>query len=300
MSREPVPGSPLSRRNVLRGLATAPLLAAPHAFALGKYGRIVSLDYALASTLLSIGAKPLGVASLADWGRWVVDPAMPDDVVDIGSSWEVNFELLAALKPDLLLTTPYLEALRPRLEAIAPVLSIPVYTGDGKPVLPAAYKATETLGDFIGMGTEARAFLAGAERNFAACRQRLAGITDRVLLINIMDSRHARIFGAPGLYHGVLERLGIANAWTGTGNYWGFQTAGIEQLADYDDPDIRLFAFEPLPRDVMPKLATSPIWQALPAAQPGRFGILPGVLMFGMVREAMRFADIITDRLARA
>jgi ABC-type Fe3+-hydroxamate transport system substrate-binding protein len=290
----------LSRRTVLRGLAAMPLLAAPRAFALGKYQRIISLDYALASTLLSIGAKPLGVASLADWGRWVVEPAVPDDVVDIGSSWEVNFELLAALKPDLVLTTPYLEALRPRLEAFAPVLSIPVYNGDGKPVLPATYEATETLGDHIGLGAEARAFLAKAERTFAACQKRLAHNRDRVLLVNIMDPRHARVFGAPGLYHGVLERLGIANAWAGTGNYWGFQTIGIEELAGYDDPDIRLFAFEPLPRDVMPKLTTSPIWQALPAAQPGRFDILPGVLMFGMVREAMRFANIITDRLAPA
>ena len=49
----------------------------------------------------------------------------------------------------------------------------------------------------------------------------------------------------------------------------------------------------------MPKLETSPIWQALPAARSGRFEVLPGVLMFGMVREAMRFANIITDRLLR-
>lgn len=290
----------LSRRNFLHGLAAIPLLAAPRAFALGRYQRIVSLDYALASTLLSIGAKPLGVASLADWSRWVVDPVMPGGVVDIGSSWEVNFELLAALKPDLVLTTPYLEVLRPRLETFAPVLSIPVYTGKGEPVLPAARKATEILGDHIGMGTEARAFLAEADRLFDACRQRMAGAKNRVLLINIMDPRHARIFGAPGLYHGVLERLGIANAWTGTGNYWGFATIGIEELAVYDDPDIRLFALEPIPRDVMPKLMTSPIWRSLPAARPGRFETLPGVLMFGMIREAMRFATLITDRLARA
>jgi iron complex transport system substrate-binding protein len=298
MSRDPM--QILSRRNFLHGLAAMPLLAAPRAFALGKYRRIVSLDYALASTLLSIGAKPLGVASLADWGRWVVDPVMPEDVVDIGSSWEVNFELLAALKPDLVLTTPYLEALRPRIESFAPVLSIPVYSGDGKSVLPASYKATEMLGDFIGMRTEARAFLAEAEANFSACRNRLAGVKDRVLLINIMDSRHARVFGAPGLYHGVLERLGIANAWAGTGNIWGYQTIGIDELAIYDAPDIRLFALEPLPRDIMPQLAASPIWQALPSSRPGRFDILPGVLMFGMVREAMRFATIVTGRLAPA
>ena len=45
---------------------------------------------------------------------------------------------------------------------------------------------------------------------------------------------------------------------------------------------------------------TSPIWRSLPAAQPGRFGTQPGVQMFGMIREAMRFATLITDRLARA
>lgn len=290
----------LSRRALLAGLAVSPVLAAAPVFALGRYQRIVSLDYALASTLLSIGAKPLGVASLADWARWVVEPAMPADVVDIGSSWEVNFELLADLKPDLILTTPYLEALRGKLESFAPVLSIPVYSGDGKPVLPAAYKATLTVGDFIGMPGEARAFLERADATFERCRERLAGVKGRLLLVNIMDPRHARIFGAPGLYHGALERLGIANAWTGMGNYWGFQTIGIEELAAYDDPDIRLFAFEPLPRDVMPKLETSPIWQALPATRDGRFGVLPGVLMFGMVREAMRFSEIITDRLVRA
>lgn len=275
-------------------------MAAAPVFALGRYQRIVSLDYSLASTLLSIGAQPLGVASLADWDRWVVEPAMPDDVVDIGSSWEINFELLADLKPDLILTTPYLEALRTRLESFAPVLAIPVYSGDGKPVLPAAYKATRTLGDFIGMPAQAQAFLDRADATFARCRRRLAGIDDRVLMVNIMDPRHARIFGAPGLYHGALAELGIENAWTGTGNYWGFQTIGIEELAVYDDPRIRLFAFEPLPRDVMPKLSASPIWQALPATRDGRFSVLPGVLMFGMVREAMRFAEIITDRLVRA
>lgn len=291
--------SRLSRRSLLAGLAAAPVLAATPVFSLGRYQRIVSLDYALASTLLSMGAKPLGVASLADWSRWVVEPAMPDDVVDIGSSWEVNFELLAALKPDLILTTPYLEALRGKLEGFAPVLSVPVYSGAGKPVLPAAYKATLTVGDFIGRGGAARAFLERADQTFDRCRRQLAGVDERVMMINITDPRHARIFGAPGLYHGVLERLGIRNAWSGTGNYWGFQTIGIEELAAYDAPDIRLFAFEPVPRGVMPKLSSSPIWQALPATQSGRFGVLPGVLMFGMVREAMRFAEIITERLVR-
>jgi ABC-type Fe3+-hydroxamate transport system substrate-binding protein len=275
-----------------------PMLGCGNVFAAGKYQRIVSLDYGLASTLLSLGVTPAAIAALADWDTWVVEPAMPETVADLGSAWEVNFELLADLKPDLILTTPYLEELKPRLETIAPVLSIPVYDANGGSVLPKAYRATTLLGKTIGLETEASTFLAHADRVFEACRKRLERIAPSpVLLINFMDARHARIYAAPGLYQGVLDRIGLENAWKGAGDYWGFQTIGIEELAAVTAPDARLIAFEPLPRGVMPKIENSPLWQVLPFTRPGRFSVLPGVLMFGMVREALRFATILTDHL---
>jgi iron complex transport system substrate-binding protein len=289
-----------SRRLVLRSLAGL-ALGLPAARALSADGmRIASLDYGLASTLLSLGVTPVAVSTLADWDRWVVEPAMPSGVHDLGSTFEVNLEMLAMLKPDLILTTPYLDGLLHQLEGFAPVLRLSVYAPDGGPILPAAIAATRQLGAAIGRDREAGSFLERADAFFEDCHERIARhAAPPLALVSFMDARHARIYGAPGLYHNVLERIGVRNAWSEPSNYWGFQTIALEELVRVSDPDARLIAFEPVPGDVRAKLATSPIWQALPFARPGHFSVLPPALMFGMVNEAMRFADLVAHLLER-
>ncbi|WFU12132.1 iron-siderophore ABC transporter substrate-binding protein (plasmid) [Rhizobium sp. CB3090] len=260
--------------------------------------RIVSLDYGLVSTLLSLGIVPLAVSDLADWDKWVVEPAMPQSVVNLGSSWEVNFELLVALKPDIILTTPYLDELLPKLKQVAKVVRLEIYAPDIGPILPAAIAATRKLAAAIDREAEAEGFLQRADAFFTECRTRLAAKSlPSVALINFMDARHARIYARPGLYHNVLERIGVRNAWTEESNYWGFQTIAIEDLSRVADPDARLIAFEPVPADVLPKIKQSPLWQSLPFARPGHLSILPPALMFGMVNEALRFGRLLTDLL---
>nr|WP_244710710.1 ABC transporter substrate-binding protein [Rhizobium cremeum] len=260
--------------------------------------RIASLDYGLASTLLSLGVTPAAVASLADWDIWMVEPEMPPGVLDLGSPWEVNFEVLVALKPDLILATPYLDALIPKLEKIAPVLRLAIYTPEGGEILPASIAATRKLAEAIGRAEDGERYLAAAEAFFADCRRRLEPLSPPPLaLINFMDARHARIYGAPGLFNDVLEKIGVENAWKERSNYWGFQAIGIEELSRIEDPRAQLIAFEPVPADVMPKLSQSPLWQALPFARSGHFSVVPAALMFGMVNEAMRLASLITSKL---
>lgn len=288
-------GSRFTRRRLLQGAGALALSPLP---AVAAAPKIVSLDYGLASTLLSLGVVPAAVASLADWGKWVIEPAMPESVIDLGSSWEVNLEILTALKPDLILTTPYLYASLPRLQGVGKVLRLETYRPDGGAILPSVIAATRRLAAEIGREAEAERFLGQADAFFDECRARLARRPRPPLaLVNFMDARHVRLFGAPGLYDAVLSRIGLTNAWTGAANYWGFEIVGIETLARITDREALLIAFEPVPGDVLPKLARSPLWQALPFARPGHFAVLPGALLFGMVNEAMRFARLMTARL---
>lgn len=260
--------------------------------------RIASLDYGLASTLVSLGLPPAAVVSLGDWNRWVVEPALPQATLDLGNSWEVNVEALVMLKPDLIVTTPYLDSLLPRLKDIAPVERLDVFSETGGDILPKAIAATRQLAARIDRVAEGEAFLASAEETFADYRQRLA-LHPRppLALVNFMDARHVRIYTRGGLYDNALDRIGVRNAWTGPGNYWGFQTIGIEQLSEITAPDARLIAFDPVPADVLPKLSQSPLWNALPFARPGHLAVLPPALMFGMVNEALRFTRLITAHL---
>lgn len=288
-----------TRRGALRlaagGLACPALIGAARAAA---PQRIASLDYGLASTLLSLGLSPVAVASGADWDKWVVEPPLPPGVADLGSSWEINFEVLTSLRPDLILTTPYNAALTPRLEAIAPTRTFSVYVAEGGDVLPKAVAATRGLAEAVDRAAEGEAFITRTEAFFDQCRARLARLAPPPLaMLSFLDARHARIYTAPGLFHNVLTRIGLTNAWTPSGTFWGFETIGIERLAEITDPAARLMVFEPVPADVLPKLAESPLWQALPFARPGHFSVLPASLMFGMLNDAVRFARILTDHL---
>lgn len=260
--------------------------------------RIVSLDYGLASTLLGLGVVPVAISELAGWDKWVGEPLMPMGVADLGGSLEINFEILLALKPDLILTTPYLDDLLPKLQAIAPVFRADIYAEESGPVLPAAIKATRILGAQVDRSAETEVFLAKADALFEDCRRRLSRVSaPPVVLIDFMDARHARIYGSPGIIGSVLERVGLRNAWQGDANYWGFQTIAIEELSKIADPKARLIVFDPMPDDVLPTLKRSPLWQALPFARPEQFSRLPAILLFGMVNEAMRFARLLTDLL---
>lgn len=289
----------ISRRSLLQYAAAAAVAPTP-LFAQAPGQRIVSLDYGLASTLLSLGLPPIAISDLADWDKWVVEPAMPKSVVDIGSSFEVNFEILVALKPDIILTTPYLDELLPKLQSVAKVVRLEIFVPNIGPILPAAIAATRKLAAELGRQDEGEEFLTRSDAFFETCRRRLAGKkVPPVALVNFMDARHARIYSSPGLFHNALERIGVRNAWTRESNYWGFETIGIEDLSKVTDPEAHLVAFDPVPPDVLPKLAQSPLWNELPFAAPGRLSVLPPALMFGMVNEAVRFAGLLTDLLEK-
>ncbi|MCM2294614.1 iron-siderophore ABC transporter substrate-binding protein [Allorhizobium sp. BGMRC 0089] len=289
----------LRRRALLALSASALTAVALPARAQDRPQRIVCLDYGLASTLLALDTVPLAVASRQDWDVWVVEPKLPESVLDLGSSWEINFEALIALKPDLILTTAFNDALLPRLKSIAPVFRAAIYTPEGGAILPKAYATTQELGVAIGRQEAAAAFLHKADKELDGYRDRLSRHHQPPLaLVNFLDPRHVRVYTNPGLYHEVLARIGLTNAWADKGNFWGFETIGIEELAHAAKaPDARLIAFEPVPDDVEPVLKESPLWQSLPFSRPGHFAVLPATLMFGMVNEALRFARIITDYL---
>ncbi|QRM56806.1 ABC transporter substrate-binding protein [Sinorhizobium sp. BG8] len=296
MLSEPVAArTALSRRTVLAA-ALAALVPGVSASASGFPSRIVSLDYGIASTLLAIGVVPVGIADAEDWKIWMVQPDLPASVADVGDDLEVNFEALVRLKPDLIFSTPYLEPQKAALENIAPVVTLTIYAPDGDPLMRSV-AATRAIGDRLGRQVEAERFLAEAEAAFEAFAVRIARISPPpVALVTHLDDRHARVYGGHSLYDNVLQKIGVRNAWTGTSNFWGFETIGLETLSAVAD-DARLISFEPLPPDIANMKATSPLWQNLPFVAAGRVSVLPGVLMFGMLPSALRFAELLTDHL---
>lgn len=286
----------LTRRNLVGAIACSALLPRPLG-ASPAAQRVAVLDWAIAETLFALGEPPVALVAASDWNRFVVEPRLPAGTADIGVQQEVNFELLAALHPDLILTSPFSQDQEPALARIAPVRRFTVFEPTSSP-LERPRRLTRELGAMVGAERQAEAVIAYSDAQLAACRARLARLRlPPVLLVGFLDARHVRAYGGVGLYQNVLDTLGLENAWTKPTNAWGFATTGIEGLAT--DKDVRLVAFQPVPPDALPTLAQSPLWRELPFVKAGHMSILPPVLMFGALPAALRFARLLTTELER-
>jgi ABC-type Fe3+-hydroxamate transport system substrate-binding protein len=283
----------LDRRQFLASLAVSPFL--PLLAADKTALRVASLDWALAETMFALGHKPIAIVDAASWNKFVVKPPLPPGIADLGLSTEINFELLASLKPDLILTSPFVQQLEPALKRIGETLRLSVFEPGSMPFAQQR-TLTRTLGERLGRSDAAENFLTDAEQTFDSYRARISVLHPLpVLLVNFMDGRHVRAYGGSGLYQNVLDRIGVANAWTGETNYWGYSTVGIEKLAT--GQNLRLIAFEPIPPDTYPTLERSPLWSQLPFVKAGQVSVLPTVLMFGAMPSALRFARLLVEHL---
>jgi iron complex transport system substrate-binding protein len=87
--------------------------------------RIATVDWTIAETLLALGS-PRWRWGMWPYRAWVGEPQLPAGVIDIGLRAQPNRELLAELKPDLILISPLAAPWRRPLPHRAGALHRPV------------------------------------------------------------------------------------------------------------------------------------------------------------------------------
>ena len=256
--------------------------------------RVATIDWGTAETLLALGVVPLGLAESAGYRDWVGQPPLPDTVAEIGLRATPSLEYLAALKPDLILSTPQFTAIEPVLGRIAPVLSLATYTNDLEPYRHAE-ENTKRLGALLSRKQAANDLIAATDARIAKLKEAVGKARTRpVLVLYFQDDRHVWVFCRGSLFDDVLQRAGLKNAWTGSGSFWGFANAGVDQL--FSIRDAAVLVIEPVPPAVRAKLAARDgLLGQLPAFQPDNYAILPSVWGFGGLPSAGRFADLLSQ-----
>ncbi|WP_431025617.1 iron-siderophore ABC transporter substrate-binding protein [Halomonas sp. H5] len=284
-------------RHLARLAALTLLLATPFAAPLAQEEagepRLASLDWTLAETLVALGHPPVALGQVAAYHAWVGEPALPESVIDLGLRSQPNLERLAALAPERILISPMFANLTPRLERIAPVSELTLYA-PGEATWPQLLALTRELAGRVEDPAAGEALIEASEARLAELRERLPETGEPLLIVQFMDARHVRVFGANGLYQAVLERLGLENAWTRPTNAWGFSLASLEELAAIE---ARLVVVEPYPRGVEARLADSGLWQHQPSVAADRVITLAPVWSFGALPSATRFAELLVGAL---
>ena len=266
----------------------------PQAEVVKSVPRIATIDWTVAEILLALGVAPLAMGDVESYRAWVGEPTLPAEVVDIGLRMQPNRELLAELKPDLILISPLMASLESTLSRIAPVQSIALYEPDAD-LWQRLYEATLTIAALVNKTAEAERQLAALERDLARMKGQLPTDLPPLLVVQFIDERHVRVFGRHSLFEAVMERLGLRNAWLGETNAWGFAVVSLEQFLAL--PEARLVVVDPIPVGVSERLQEPGLWQHLPLVKQGKVVHLPAVWSFGGLLAARRFADLLSGAL---
>ena len=290
----------LTRRRLLAALACSPLLAKyvlaaePPADA----NRVIAIEWLPLELLLALGVMPIGAAELHGYQDWVGEPKLPPSVVDVGLRVEPNLELITQMKPSLII---YSEGYGPAptgFQRIAPWMGFSFNDGKGKP-LTNARRSLMTLAQRIGREPQAQAHLSELAALLAAAKGRLHARPRRpLLLMSILDTRHAIVFTANGLFQEVLDELGLQNAWQGESSFWGSAVIGIERLAAFRDVDVICYGHGNA--SIEQQVFATPLWQSFAFVREGRFKTLPRVWFYGATLSAMQLVHSLEHALEAA
>ncbi|HEV7368482.1 iron-siderophore ABC transporter substrate-binding protein [Arenibaculum sp.] len=286
--------------------ARADRLEVPHALGTavleGVPERIVVLDLAYAEALAAVGVSPVGVADLAGYRQWVgVGAERLAGAADVGTRQEPSLEAIAALRPDLILGPAFRHAaIHDQLSAIAPTVLFEGFPADGQGQFEQTVEDFRAVARMVGREEEGERVLADMDAVLDRGRERLAqaGLAGAPVLVAqfLPGSPSPRVFTDGSLVDGVIDRLGLVNAWKGPAERFGFTTAGIESLAAIRDAHL-LHIVQP-GDDVFQRLGANPVWPRLDFVANDRVHALPSdTWTFGGPLSVSAMAGRVADAL---
>ncbi|RKP53643.1 ABC transporter substrate-binding protein [Pararobbsia silviterrae] len=261
--------------------------------------RIVSLSWAGAQMLLSIGIAPIAVTERFDYPRAGALPPMPEPTLDLGSHDEPNLELLEQLAPELIVIDTNQTHLASRLATLAPTFTVDIYDAQhGRPYARAVAE-TRRLATRVGCERDAQRYLDAVGDALAACARTVSmlGTLPPILVVDLYDDgRHLYLYGPNSLMQDVMDQLGVRNAWPGSTDS-GYLLQGIEALAAYRDASMFYISHGASDRIALHNLSRSLLWQHLPFVRDRRVEPLPGFFAYGALSSAVQFAQALTAGL---
>ncbi|PAU75286.1 ABC transporter substrate-binding protein [Halomonas salipaludis] len=267
---------------------------------------LATFDFAIAETLSAIGHPPRFLAGLRGYETYSRQSGIIPFTENLGSRFLPNYELLANHPPQYILISPPAHVnIKPRLRRISDVKEYLLYNfsgnNDDHDHWEAVEKLTRQLGDLVHAPARADQYIEKTNSYFDDLRSQLDGSSDfPILIVRLIDERHARIYGEGSVEGMVVNRLGLQNAWQGDLGQWGMTTVSATPLFDIDAKVI--FLESPYdPPGGQKRLLSNGQWRHLPAVKESNYTIVPiNYWSWGGLPSAQRFANNLVSHLTES
>ena len=274
----------------------------------GPAVNVVSLEWGLTENLLTLGVTPVGAADVAGYNTWDTVVPLDESTPDVGMRGEPSLDAIAALEPDLVVTTTDLPAeVIAQIEAEYPVIAL--RGSDASDPIAKMRRTLEILGEATGTSDAADAALADFDAKVADAKGRLdeAGLAGASFTMAdgwLADGAVSIRMYTPGSYLGALAaEIGLENAWTGEGDPdYGLAQTDVEGLTGLGDLHFLYVGNDTDGGDAFQDgLAGNAIWEQLPFVVAGSTTRLPdGIWLFGGPESGAAFIDATVDALTAA
>nr|WP_115995109.1 iron-siderophore ABC transporter substrate-binding protein [Cohnella lupini] len=271
--------------------------------------RVVVLEWTHAEDVLALGVQPVGIADIENMNKWVRLPVKIDaSATDLGDRSTPNMELLASLKPDLIIGTKFnLEKSYDTFSKIAPTLVYDAYPPEGQgDQYEEMLNTFNQIADVLGKKPEAEAVLANLDKAYEAAKAKVvASGKDKIPFVLAMaySNQNAvtfRLSTDNSMAVKILEHIGLTNAYKAPQfEIYGFTTADVEALPTLQDANF-LHMIQESDNVIENQLKDNAVWKGLNFVKENRIFALGGDMWpYGGPLSAQIMAETTADLLSK-
>ena len=274
----------------------------------GPATKVVSLEWGLTENLLTLGITPVGAADVAGYNTWDTVVPLDASTPDVGFRGEPSLDAIAALEPDLVVTTTDLPAeVIDQIEAEYPVIAL--RGSDASDPIGKMRSTLEILGEATGTSDAAQAALDDFDAKVADAKTQLDEAGKAGAAFTMADGWLAdgavsiRMYTPGSFLGGIAQEIGLTNAWTGEGDPdYGLAQTDVEGLTALGDIHFLYVASDGEGGDAFKDgLTGNAIWEQLPFVVAGNTTRLPdGIWLFGGPASGEAFIDATVAALTGA
>ncbi|GAA3959079.1 ABC transporter substrate-binding protein [Actinoplanes auranticolor] len=271
---------------------------------------IVSLEWGLSENLVALGVKPIGQADVKGYNNYNTIAPIDASTPDVGTRGEPSLDAIAALRPDLVVTTTDLpENVIAQIAEQSPVLTL--RGSDGTDPIGYMRRTVTVLAQATGTQARGAQLLQEFDAYVAAGKAKLAQAGKAGAPFTMADgwidsgTVSLRLFTPTSFFGGVAAELGLKNQWTTGGDKdYGLAQTDIEGLTKIKDPATS-FVYVANKADggdeFVAALTGNAVWKQLPFVKDSNLHRLPdGIWMFGGPPSAQAYIDALVAALTGA
>ncbi|WP_248926906.1 ABC transporter substrate-binding protein [Paenibacillus hamazuiensis] len=226
----------------------------------GTPQRVVALEFSFVDALATVGVTPVGVADDGDANN-IIEPIRQKigKYTSIGSRYEVNFELIASLKPDLIIADlSRHKEVYDKLGQIAPTIVLKSLGSDYKENMDAFAVIAEALN----AKDAAQKKLADHQTAMNALKQKMPKDEKRTVLPAVANSTGFFAHTSRAYAGSLLEQLGYKDAIQSNEAY---PKITLEQLVQAN-PDV-MFLMTGGEKTIVDEWKNNPLWSQISAVK---------------------------------